>query len=328
MQKNKVLIITHAADNASVDTVAAAIADLGGEVIRFDVDQYPVQAQLSSTFTREGIHLDLNGQSLDGLTAVWYRRSYNIGKGLDKILEKAYLSSTLGELRRTLFGMLEGLPCFQLERYSVYRRLDSKEEQLRIARQCGLAVPDTCITNSPAVLQEFMRKLGRPVIAKMQSAFAIYDQGDEQVVFTNEIQEEHLSGLAQLQYCPMTFQEKLEKALELRVTLVGKAVFAFSIDSQRLPGAQTDWRKEGAALAAHWQVYDLPENVKASLLRLMAVYGINYGAVDLILTPGGEYYFLEVNAAGEFFWLDQLCGYGISAQLAAVLLGTAERNGQ
>ncbi|WP_341837106.1 hypothetical protein WJU16_04385 [Chitinophaga pollutisoli] len=54
-------------------------------------------------------------------------------------------------------------------------------------------------------------------------------------------------------------------------------------------------------------------------------YGLNYGAIDLILTPEGKYYFLELNAAGEFFWLDKLCDGAISRQLAAVLTGSAER---
>ena len=57
----------------------------------------------------------------------------------------------------------------------------------------------------------------------------------------------------------------------------------------------------------------------------MDAYGLNYGAIDLILTPEGEYYFLEVNAAGEFFWLDKCCNHAISRQIAAVLLGQAER---
>ncbi len=57
----------------------------------------------------------------------------------------------------------------------------------------------------------------------------------------------------------------------------------------------------------------------------MDVYGLNYGAIDLILSPEGQYYFLEVNAAGEFFWLDKICDHAISRQIAHVLLGKASR---
>lgn len=329
MVKGKILIITHSADNAATDRVISFIHEAGGETIRFDVDRYPMYARLTSSWQsgQWQLLLELGDEThrLDDITAVWYRRSYHIGKGLETVLEKEYLSTSIGELRRTLFGMLEGLPCFQLERYSTYRRLDSKEEQLRIAEACGLKIPATCITNSPLQLKAFMEKTGGAVIAKMQSAFAIYCEGQEHVVFTNEITPEHLAQLEQLQYCPMVFQQKLEKSLELRITIAGKKIFSFAIDSQKIATAQIDWRKEGAALADDWQPYTLPPAIERSLLSLMDVYGLNYGAIDLILTPEGEYYFLEINAAGEFFWLDKLAGHAISRQLSAVLLGQAER---
>ncbi len=38
----------------------------------------------------------------------------------------------------------------------------------------------------------------------------------------------------------------------------------------------------------------------------MDIYHINYGAIDIIVTPEQEYYFLEINAAGEYLWLDRL----------------------
>ena len=326
---NKVLIITHTADNEAVASVIQHIKNLGGESIRFDVDRYPLASRLTTQYSggrwRLWLEDGTGSHSLDDITAVWYRRSYNIGRGLETVLDKEFLPSSIGEVRRTLFGMLEGLPCFQLERYSVYRRLDSKEEQLRVAAGCGLEVPATCITNSPERLKAFMEAVNKPIVAKMQSAFAIYREGREHVVFTSEIGDNHLEQLQQLSYCPMTFQEKLPKALELRVTVVGKEIFAFSIDSQQLPEAQTDWRKEGAALVEDWKPFTLPAEVSAGLLKMMDVYGLNYGATDLILTPEGKYYFLELNAAGEFFWLDKLCGHAISRQLAAVLLQQAER---
>lgn len=326
---SKVLIITHTADNEAVTSVIQHIKALGGECIRFNVDLYPLACRLTTQYSggqwRLWLENEAGPHSLGDITAVWYRRSYNIGKGLETVLDKEFLQSSIGEVRRTLFGMLEGLPCFQLERYSVYRRLDSKEEQLRIAADCGLNVPATCITNSPDRLKAFMEATGKPIVAKMQSSFAIYREGREHVVFTSEINDHHLEQLQQLAYCPMTFQEKLPKALELRVTVVGKEIFAFSIDSQQLPDAQTDWRKEGAALVEDWRPYELPEDVKTGLLQMMDIYGLNYGAIDLVLTPEGKYYFLEVNAAGEFFWLDKLCGYAISRHLAAVLLQQAER---
>lgn len=329
MTKNNVLIITQTADNACVDTVIKYIRGLGGEVIRFDVDRYPLHAKLSSVFTNGQWRIILKDgmthYDLENISSVWYRRSHHIGKGLKDLMEQSYFTAAIGELKRSFYGMIEGLNCFQMEKYSTYRRLDSKEEQLKIALKCGMGIPESCITNSPEELIAFIQQVKGPVITKMQSSFSLYQKDREQVVFTNEILSEHLKELEGLKYCPMTFQQKIEKALELRVTIVGDQLFAFSIDSQNKEHAKIDWRKEGVDLVDQWKPFHLPSHVKMQLLQFMDIYGLNYGAIDLILTPDDDYYFLELNPAGEYFWLDKLCSHAISKQIASVLMNNTYR---
>jgi len=329
MQPKKILIVTHTGDNSSVDAVIRSIEEAGGQAIRFDVDRYPLTTTLTTSFRGNQwsglLHTPGADYELADISAVWYRRSHGLGKGLQQTADPQFLPAIMGELRHTLMGMLEGLPCFQMERFSVYRRLDSKEEQLKKAARHGLLIPNTCISNDENQVRAFIRRQNGLVITKMQSAFAINLDEEEHVVFTNEVTPASINDLNALRLCPMMFQQKIEKKLELRVTIVGQALFAFSIDSQRVDNAKTDWRKEGASMINDWQPYELPQQVKQQLLAFMAGYGLNYGAIDLLLTPGDEYYFLEVNAAGEYFWLDRLCDNAISRQIAAVLLGNVVR---
>jgi len=324
MSQQKILIITHSRDNESIGHVTALLQAKQVEVIRLNVDRYPVDVSLTSTFRNNQWQLDLchHGKkiSLHDVTAVWFRRAYRLGEGLDTILDKEFLPAALGEVKQTLFGMIEGMECFQLSRPSTYRRLDSKEQQLKLAVACGLKIPATCISNDPEEVSDFIRSLGKPVVSKMQSSFAIYREDAEHVVFTSDVTAGHLANINSVQYCPMIFQEKLEKKLELRVTIVGKRIFAFSIDSQKQENAQTDWRKEGIALINQWQPYTLPQHIQESLLVFMERLQLQYGAIDIILTPEDDYYFLEVNAAGEFFWLDRLCDHAISTAIAEVLI--------
>lgn len=328
MTKKNVLIITHTADNEGIDKVMNFLREAGAEVSRFDVDRYPLSLSLTTLFTDNTwkvlLHDGVSSWDLQTVTAVWNRRIYNLGAGLSKVIDHEFVPGAIGEIKRTLLGMMEGLSCFHMERTSTYRRLDSKEEQLKKAMRYGLLIPSTCISNDPAEISQFYERTGS-VIAKMQNSFAIYRGQEEHVVFTNTLTDDHLEDLDSVQYCPMVFQEKIEKKLELRVTIVGNSLFAFSIDSQKMDNASTDWRKEGVALLEDWQPYELPSSIKEKLLAFMDDYGLNYGAVDLILTPDDQYYFLEVNAAGEYYWLDQLCENAISKQIAAVLLGDAPR---
>jgi glutathione synthase/RimK-type ligase-like ATP-grasp enzyme len=108
------------------------------------------------------------------------------------------------------------------------------------------------------------------------------------------------------------FSGKLTKKLELRTTIVGKNIFTAAVDSQVLDKAQFDWRRQGLALIDAWQPYTLPANVEEKLLKLMNYFGLNYGAIDIILTPYDRLVFLEVNPCGEFFWLEKCPGLPIS----------------
>ena len=74
-----------------------------------------------------------------------------------------------------------------------------------------------------------------------------------------------------------------------------------------------------------WNPFQLPEKVGKQMLQLMDQLGMNYGAVDLILTPENEYVFLEVNPVGEFFWLDILSGGDIASAIADLLVGKGKR---
>jgi len=324
MTRQKILIITHSRDNECVANVTRFLEEKNAEVIRFDVDYYPTGASLSTLFKdgRLQILLQVGDKTihLEDITAAWFRRAYRVGHELNTILDKEYLPATIGEVKHTLFGMIEGLECFQLGRPSLYRRLDSKEMQLKVAVACGLQIPATCISNDPAQVKAFIQSLGKPAISKMQSSFAIYRDDTEHVVFTNEVSPDDLGDVDSVQYCPMTFQEKIEKKLELRITIAGNDVYAFSIDSQKEDNAKTDWRKEGVTLINQWQPYTLPSAVEQSLLQLMDKLGLLYGAIDVIVTPDDQYYFLEVNAAGEFFWIDRLCEHKISESIAHLLL--------
>ena len=83
------------------------------------------------------------------------------------------------------------------------------------------------MTTDPVEARAFIDSCPHGAIAKMLSAFAVLDdEGHEQVVFTTSIRDEHLNKLDGLRLAPMVFQEKIEKRLELRITVVGSRMYA------------------------------------------------------------------------------------------------------
>ena len=324
----RALIITRTSDNESVDFVRRALEKRGAKPFRLDTDRFPTEVR-AAIRVENGLasgRLEDRGDVLDvaELAGAWHRR-LEIGGKIPTTIDRKLRGPSLEESRRVLLGMFASLPCFVVDPTARLRHAEHKQLQLEVARRVGLDVPRTLVTNDPAAVREFWELCDGRVVAKMMAGFAVIEDGQEKVVFTNPLAERDLEALEQLALCPMTFQERLEKRVELRVTIVGERVFAASIDSSRFERSKTDWRREGLALIGDWKPCDLPADVEKGLLALMDEFGLNYGAIDLVVTPEGRHVFLEVNPAGEFFWLDRAGGLPISEAIADVVLGLAPR---
>ncbi|MFZ9890150.1 MAG: MvdC/MvdD family ATP grasp protein [Myxococcota bacterium] len=322
-----VLLVTRSDDNGAVDLVARALVERGAVPIRLDTDRYPQQLSISTAYVagiaRRTLSLPEQTIDLGEVSASWYRRFFAGGS----------LPSSLGdtreacvhESRRTLYGTIASLGCFELDPLIAVREADHKELQLRRAAACGLLVPATLFSNDPAAVRAFFDDVGGRMVTKMQSSFAIYRGGVENVVFTNVVHRRELDDLEGLRFAPMIFQEWLDKELELRVTVVGRQAFAASIDSQRRQQTAVDWRRDGVGLLDEWQPYVLPADIEQALLRLTESFHLNYAAADIVLTKDGRHVFLELNAGGEWLWLARAPGLPIAEALADTLLDKVPR---
>lgn len=324
-----ILIITHSDDNDSVARVADIIARKGGQTIRFNTDRYPTDVRLTAyygsasderlTLTNEEGEFDLRE-----VTAVWHRR-LSFGAHLPAKLDKQLRHASLGEASAAAHGMLASLKAFRMDHLQHIRHAENKQLQLQVARELKLDIPRTLTTNDPTAARAFARSCEGGIVTKMLSSFAIYDEGKELVVFTNPVKPEDLADLSGLSICPATFQELLPKSLEIRATVVGQRVMSAAVDSQVSERATHDWRRDGVSMLQDWRPYQLPVDVEEKLLRLMDHFLLNYGAIDIILTPDGKHIFLELNPCGEFFWLERSPGLPISEAIADLLLDHSPR---
>lgn len=330
-----VLLITHSEDNHAVTRVAAAVEARGVRAYRVDTDLFPTDLRISIADApgelgrpQGRIEGPAGEVSLGEVTAVYYRR-FSVGARIPKELDPQLRAPSVEESRRVVHGLMAVLAAtgaFALDRLDVVRRAETKSLQLALARRVGLDVPRTLVSNDPQAVRAFAARTPAGIVTKMMASFAVHDEaGREHVVFTNPVSEEDLADLEGLDLCPMTFQERLDKACELRVTVVGDRVMAASIDSGVLPRSRSDWRREGVALLDAWKPYALPADVHAQTLALMDALGLNYGAFDFIVTPDGRHVFLEVNPNGEFMWLMHTPGLPIDEALADVLCDRAPR---
>lgn len=196
----------------------------------------------------------------------------------------------------------------------------NKPRQLQLAREVGLSIPRTLISSDPSRILAFYHTCKGRLIAKPTGTGWLDSENDDGgfFVLTNRIQLQDLLDRPSLALAPVTFQEEVIKAYELRVTVVGETVHAVRIDSQMSPISEVDWRRYDTANTPY-SAYDLPEAVAARCRQVTRDLGLEYGAIDLIRSLDGQYVFLEINGNGQFLWAELLSGVPISRSLANLL---------
>ncbi|MGX6647020.1 hypothetical protein ACWCOP_03625 [Maricaulaceae bacterium MS644] len=183
-------------------------------------------------------------------------------------------------------------------------RAQNKPYQLAQAIRAGLRIPRTLVSNSPREVLAFYHEAENGLIYKPLTAGVWEDGGEVLAYFVTEVEADLISDSDVVQATPGIYQEKIEKAFELRVTVMDRFVHAVKIDSQALAAAQTDWRLHIDHLKV--ERFHLPDAVENKLLKFMGCMDLRFGAMDLIVTPDGDYVFLEVNEMGQFLWIEQM----------------------
>ena len=321
--RDRVLLLTHSGDFYTVERVAEEVSRRGGRPLRVDSDDFP--ARLGLAWTLGAGERDVVLRTAAGevpareVRSVWMRRLRS--PRFDEALEPAWAQSCESESRAALEGALDGLAglgCRFLNRLEADRAASNKARQLRLAQAVGLRVPRTLVTNDVERVRAFFGQVGGRMVAKMLTPLTQSMTGGQPFVFTHALGAEDLDALEGLRHSPMVFQERIDKAHELRVAMVGGRCFVGAIDASRSVAGQVDWRRARPD-EVRWEPGALPEPVAGRLRGLMEALGLIYGAVDLIVTPGGEYVFLEVNPGGEWGMLERELGLPIAAALAEVL---------
>jgi ATP-grasp ribosomal peptide maturase len=286
------------------------------DVCRVNTAWFPAQLSLaaelrggrwSGTLSTEHRTLDL-----DEVRAVWYRNpeAYQ----LPAELSAAERHHAFMEAKYGLGGVLASLPVLWVNHPARAADAAYKPVQLATASRSGLSVPNTVITNEPSTVRAFADR-GK-TITKLLGASSIYEEGQRKVGFTRLVDEADLADLRGIEVTTHCFQSWVPKSFETRVTVVGDAMTAVAIHAGSA-SSYVDWRTDYDALS--YELTDLPEQVESGIRRLMDSLGLKYGALDFVVTPDGEWIFLEVNPTGQYGWIEAKTGAPLTDQLAELL---------
>lgn len=310
----RILIVTHRAD-LHADVVADRIAALGHRPFRLNLDEFPAAFSLDLTFAGgrwDGTLCYRPGGdvlAIADIGAVWARKpaefafeSADLGPQ-----EKAYATE---ETEHVLLGLLYSLECCWMSHPGAVRAALWKGEQLLRAARMGFQVPVSLIANRPEPVHRFRAAAGGDIVFKtLASPFLGADKvgADQRIatgIATTRITDDCLELLDAVSEVPCFFQVHVAKAYELRVTVIGDRVFAAKIHSQDDDRTRIDYRDFSADI--RYESYPLPSGIARRCRDFVHSYGLTYGALDLIVTPAGDYVFLENNPGGQFLFVEQL----------------------
>jgi hypothetical protein len=309
-----VIVIFAREDDRHAAAVASVLRrDHREEAMIFDLSAFPADVRLSCSFSshdggcsfvdRDNRRIDLNS-----VRSFWWRRPQALRPD-PRIADVHVQSFAMHESLSAIYGALRCCPGLWVNDIEHDQNADYKPRQLATVRRHGLQLADTLITNDPAEARAFFHRHDGEVVYKS------FNQRGLIWSPTRRLTASDLVHLNSLQCAPVIFQRYVEGTCDIRVTVIGESLFATEFRLDHLNCVDHRLALDTAPCAAH----RLPPEIERKVLDMVRDLKLEYGSVDLRMTPDGAYFFFEVNTAGEFLYLEERSGQPIASAVAAHL---------
>jgi glutathione synthase/RimK-type ligase-like ATP-grasp enzyme len=293
------------------------LRELGQDPIRLHTDEFPETNCLNIKLDSDGMsgEINLEKRTIDikEIKSIWWRRPRpSKFKSPLTSKEKSFAHK---ETNHSLYGLWAALPCYWMSNPFRIAEANYKPAQLSRAAKLGFDIPRTLITNNPKDILNFHKSCSGKIIYKVMSDPSLGEDKESPVLvdpdkpakgtYTTLLTEDMIrENLDSISLAPCQFQQYIEKRVELRVTIIGETVFCAEIDSQAQEETKYDWRHYEVPMIA--RPAKLPEEIKNRCIALVKGYGLNFSALDLIVTPDNRYVFLESNPNGQWVFIEKL----------------------
>lgn len=243
----------------------------------------------------QAVLIDTEGNpiNVEDIGLVWWRRYYLSPRLGDISLSPEDLelvgrdtgASILGSFLTTYTGVWVNDPISTTN-------AENKLVQLSAARKAGFRIPDTLVSNIPSEVRSFVDRHNGQVIVKPVRGTIL------KTYFTRKITPEHLGDDASIRLSPAMYQEYIPGNTHLRVHCFGNNQYTAKLDSPDL-----DWRENlDIPLAEADTSIDLREKIRTTL----DILKLKMGVIDIKIDNEGEAVWLEVNAQGQFLFVEGL----------------------
>jgi glutathione synthase/RimK-type ligase-like ATP-grasp enzyme len=309
------ILIISAPEDIHAQAVIRELAKQGRAGVKMlDFKDFPMRLSLSIRMDSNGkrnFGLNFAGEkiSMEQVTAAWWRRPQPFGIP-PTVKDPNVRHFAMSEAATAFQGMWQSSQALWVNNIMRDAAAAHKPWQLSVAKEVGLPVPETLITNDPEEARAFWGAYPGQVVYKPHTA-SLHVWRETRIL---KPEEQALAESVRL--APVIFQKYIP-GTDLRITAIGERLFAAEADTKE-GEYPTDVRLN---TNLKYKPHSLAVDVVEKLLKLMRRLGLEYGAIDMRLTREGQYVFLEVNPAGQFLYIEMATGLPIAAALAEHLAG-------
>ncbi|WP_166961527.1 ATP-grasp domain-containing protein [Yeosuana marina] len=194
------------------------------------------------------------------------------------------------------------------------------------AQKQGFKVPDTLITDCKEQLKTFYNKYKdkNGIICKRIIDEHFYQNEDNVYNFnlTFSVDSKIIFKIPET-FSISLFQERIKSEFEIRVVYIKGDFYSMSIHTlDNIVDCRTQIKTlENTRIVP----YLLPNKIKRNLEKVFKNLKFNYGSADLLFLKG-EYYFLEINPAGQISFVNEACNFYIENKFSKLLKNEAKRS--
>lgn len=300
----KILIITSSVDY-TVDYIIKKYSDQY-EFFRVNVDmfdKYIFNYSYEYGFNIKNKYWNILEKDID---AIYYRKP--LLPDLSEY-EDIYRNMISRDIISYINGLVDAFSGKVLSKPNILKKTENKVYQMKIAKKVGFQIPKSIIGTSVQTINKLIEVKS---IIKPLTTGKIVSNDKCEIIQTSLINSKIDEDIS---LTPLYIQQYIEKNYEVRVTIINNSIFAVKIE----PFNDIDWRINQEK--NKYSLIDIPVSIKNKCINMLKIMNLKFGAFDFIVNKNNQYIFLEVNPNGQWLWLEEKLGIGISTKILDYLGG-------
>ena len=260
----------------------------------------------------------------DKANVIWYRRWYDVSTNLkyfdnmppqEVVRYYFFVRNEIGYFSHFLFKKFEKKLWIDYPPNTNVNKLFVLEK----AKEVGLCVPSTLITNNKIDLIKFISKHGKIIIKPISEVLFMNLYGHSFMTTTKTLDIDDICNIPSY-FSLSLFQEMVEKQFEIRAFVLDEKIYSMAIFSQNNKGTTDDFRNYSKERPNRFVPYIMPIEIQYKILQLMSKLNLKTGSIDLIKSTDNKYIFLEVNPNGQFGMVSKPCNFFLEKKMSEFLI--------